>query len=436
MAYRQSIVACLETAIGSGGLKREELDSWLEAATPHLETLKQDYRSGNTLLHVPEWRDDLDETRSALERLSEGARTIVFFGTGGSSLGGQTLAQLGGWFIPGEQRPNQRQRPRNRFYDNLDPRTFEQMLNSLDLASTRFVVISKSGGTPETMAQFLATLQAAKEAGLGDRLPELFLGLTEPGSSGLRAICEDHGIPLLEHNAQIGGRYSVLTNVGMLPAMARGLDPLALRRGAANVVEAMMAADSPASFAPALGAAVAVSMMKQRGIRSLVILPYSDRLERFAHWHAQLWCESLGKDGEGSAVIAALGPVDQHSQLQLFLDGPRDFLITVIRLKNAGLGPKIDPELARQAGMDFLGRRTIGDLVEAQQHAIPDALEKAGRPVRIVEFDTLDEEVLGGLLMHFMIETILAARLLEIDPFGQPAVEEGKRLTRKYLGRA
>jgi len=435
LAYRQSIEGCLEAAIGPGGLKAAELDQWLQLVEPHVQALKQDYQSGaNALLRVPEWREDIDDARAALERLSQGARTMVFFGTGGSSLGGQTLAQLGGWFIPGEQRPNQLKRPRNRFYDNLDPRTLERTLNSLDLPSTRFVVISKSGTTAETLAQFLAALQAVKAEGLEDKVPELFLGLTMKTPNGLREICEAHGIPLLDHEPTIAGRYSALTNVGMLAALARGLDAVALRQGAGRVVEAMMAAHKPEAFAPALGAAVAVAMMKQRGIRAMVMLPYSDRLERFAHWHAQLWGESLGKGGEGSIPVSALGPVDQHSLLQLLLDGPRDYLITTIRYDNAGVGPEIDPALARQTGAPYLGGHTIGDLVEAQQRAIPEALTGAGRPVRTVDFDALDEEILGSLLMHFMIETILAARLLGVDPFDQPAVEEGKRLTRQYLG--
>ena len=425
----------MEGAIGPGGLKPAELDQWLQLVEPHVQALRQDYESGaNALLRVPEWREDIDDARAALERLSQGAGTMVFFGTGGSSLGGQTLAQLGGWFIPGEQRPNQLKRPRNRFYDNLDPRTFERTLKSLDLASTRFVVISKSGTTAETLAQFLSALQAVKAEGLEAKVPELFLGLTIKAPNGLRDICEAHGIPLLDHEPTIPGRYSVLTNVGILAAMARGLDAVALRRGAGRVVEALVKAVKPEAFAPALGAAVAVAMMKQRNVRAMVMLPYSDRLERFAHWHAQLWGESLGKAGEGSAPVAALGPVDQHSLLQLLMDGPRDYLVTTLRHDNAGIGPMIDPALARQAGAPYLGGHTIGDLVEAQQRAIPEVLIKSGRPVRTVDFEALDEEVLGSLLMHFMIETILAARLLGVDPFDQPAVEEGKRLTRQYLG--
>jgi glucose-6-phosphate isomerase len=163
------------------------------------------------------------------------------------------------------------------------------------------------------------------------------------------------------------------------------------------------------------------------------MLPYADRLSRFAAWYVQLWGESLGKNGEGTTPVAALGPVDQHSQLQLYLDGTPQHLITVIREACAGRGPRMAPDLAKVAGIDYLAGHAAGDLVAAQQRAIPEALMAQGRPVRIIDLDTLDERALGALMMHFMLETILAAHLLGVDPFDQPAVESGKILTRRYL---
>jgi glucose-6-phosphate isomerase len=219
----------------------------------------------------------------------------------------------------------------------------------------------------------------------------------------------------------------------MLPAMARGLDPVACRAGARTVVEALLSAAGPENFAPALGAAVAIGLAKERGVRAHVLMPYTDRLGRFAHWFVQLWAESLGKGGEGTTPVAALGPVDQHSQLQLYLDGPRQHMVTVLRLGCAGAGPKIDADLAKAAGAGYLAGLTAGDLVAAQQRAIPEALIEAGRPVRTMDIEALDEATLGGLMMHFMLETILAAHLLGVDPFDQPAVEAGKQLTRRYL---
>jgi glucose-6-phosphate isomerase len=369
--------------------------------------------------------------------ISRGADTIVFFGIGGASLGGQTLAQLGGWHIPGMADEAQRRRPRTRFYDNLDAVTLQSALATFDLAATRFVVISKSGSTPETLVQALAALGAAKAAGLEKRIPELFLGITEPAApgktNGLRTLFELHGIPMLDHHPGIGGRYSVFTNVGLMPAMARGLDAHAVRAGAREVVDTLMAAKRPHDLPAAQGAAIAVGLARERGIRAQVVMPYADRLGRLGAWFAQLWAESLGKNGQGTAPIACLGPVDQHSQLQLFMDGPREYLITVVRAPSAGQGPRISPELARAAGLEYLGGRAAGDLVAAQAMAVPEALRKAGRPVRAFDLARLDERSVGALMMHFMLETILAGGLLGVDPFDQPAVELAKVITRERV---
>jgi glucose-6-phosphate isomerase len=163
------------------------------------------------------------------------------------------------------------------------------------------------------------------------------------------------------------------------------------------------------------------------------MMPYSDRLGRFSHWFAQLWAESLGKGEQGTAAIACLGPVDQHSQLQLFMDGPREHLISIVRAPSAGQGPRIPAELAATAGLDYLAGRTAGDLVAAQAEAVPAALLRAGRPVRTFDLAGLDERSVGALMMHCMLETILAARLMEIDPFDQPAVELAKVITRERV---
>ncbi|MCL4768542.1 MAG: glucose-6-phosphate isomerase [Hyphomicrobiaceae bacterium] len=438
LPYRQGIDGLLDSAIGSHGLSDADLQRWLAKLEPELDRLWQQLETGSLpLLRVPEETADIAAAEAALANLSAGARTIVFFGTGGSSLGGQTLAQLSGWFVPGAADERQRQRPRTRFYDNLDADTLARAMATLDLASTRFVVTSKSGNTPETLVQAMVALDAVSAAGLGRELPRLFLGLTEPAApgrcNGLRRLFEARGIPLLDHHTGIGGRYSVLTNVGLLPALARGLDVRALRAGAAEVVEDLRTASQPADLPAAIGAAVNVALARERGVRISVMMPYADRLARFAHWYVQLWAESLGKNGEGTTPLACLGPLDQHSQLQLFMDGPREHLITVLRLATSGAGPRIDSGLAATAGLDEMAGRSVGDLVAAQAHGVPEALAHAGRPVRTFDLDRLDERTLGALLMHFMLETILAGRLFGVDPFDQPAVELGKRLSRQRL---
>ena len=408
LPYTQSIAGCRSAAIGAHGLDDQVLGDTFAALVGPLADLKDDYRTRRlAILRIAEDTADIADAEAALARLSQGAKTIVFYGTGGSALGGQTLAQLGGWNIPGAASDGQRGRPRTRFYDNLDAATLAGALATLDLATTRFVVTSKSGSTVETLSQMIATISAIKAAGLGARIPDLFLGLTEPAvpgkSNGLRDLCGSFGIPMLDHHTGIGGRFSALTNVGLLPALARGLDVRRLRAGARAVVDAMMAITDPRGFAPADGAAIAFALNAYNGVATHVMMPYADRLGKFSEWFAQLWGESLGKDSKGTSPIACLGPLDQHSQLQLFMEGPHDHLITILRATSKGHGPSIDAALAAKAGIGFMGGRTIGDLVDAQALAMPDALARAGRPVRTIDIPVLDEFALGALMMHFML---------------------------------
>jgi glucose-6-phosphate isomerase len=163
-------------------------------------------------------------------------------------------------------------------------------------------------------------------------------------------------------------------------------------------------------------------------------MPYIDRLGPFGLWFRQLWAESLGKDGKGTTPIRAQGAVDQHSQLQLYLNGPADKLYTIIMGEARGQGPRYaKDQLGGDKALDWIAGRTLGDLLDVSQRATAETLARNGRPVRIIRVPTLDERSLGALMMHYMLETIIAADLLGIDPFDQPAVEEGKKLARQYL---
>jgi glucose-6-phosphate isomerase len=318
--------------------------------------------------------------------------------------------------------------------------TFERVLQRLPLTTTRFVAISKSGGTGETLMQMIAVLSALDRAGLRHRARELALGLSEPrkpqGKNGLRDLLEPEGVPFLDHHTGIGGRYSVLTNVGLLPAAVLGLNIAAIREGAAQAYDPIRAGQAAARDVPAaLGAAFCLAAaLEGKGI--VVTMAYADRLERFTRWWVQLFAESLGKDGKGQQPVAAIGPVDQHSQLQLYLAGPDDKVFTIITTSSAGQGPVIDAALAARAGEPEFGGTRIGDLVAAQGRATADTLAKNGRPTRRMHIDRLDERALGELLMHMMLETILTGYGLGVDPFDQPAVEEGKVLAKTYLAEA
>ncbi len=436
MAIVQSIDSALERKIGSHGVSDKVLNAALARAEAALEALRARHADGGLpLLRLPGTHDDLMLIRQAGRRLAENATDVVFLGTGGSSLGGQTLAQLAGHAVPGVGAL--RAPPRLHFMDNLDADTFAMLLGRLPHTTTRFVVISKSGGTAETLMQTIAALSAVKAQGLETRIPDNFLGLTEPAkggkSNGLRDLLAAHRVPILDHHPGVGGRFSVLSNVGLLPAAMLDLDIAAVREGASLALTPVLAKKKAAEVPAALGAALAVALAESKGKSISVLMAYADRLERFTHWYVQLWAESLGKNGKGTTPVAALGPVDQHSQMQLFIGGPRDKLFTVITVDSAGRGPRIDANLAKLAGEPDFGGKTIGDLAGAEGRATAETLAKNGCPVRTLHLSRLDEESLGELLMHFMLETIIAAHLLGVDAFDQPAVEEGKVLAKKYL---
>jgi len=432
MAFRQSIDNARAERVGSHGVEAAALNDALARSAAALDWIRARHADGTLpLLRLPDRRDDLDGIRATGARLAAGASDIVILGTGGSSLGGQALAQLADYAVEGAGALHDG--PRLHFMDNLDPDSYAALLKRLPLATARFVAISKSGGTGETLMQTAAALAAVKAAGLANKIPELFLGLTEPAQgnkrSGLRVLCDEHKIAMLEHDPKVGGRFSVLTNVGLLPAAALGLDIGAIRAGAATALAPVLEQRAPADVPSAVGAALSIAIKKPIA----VMMAYADRLERFTRWYVQLWAESLGKDGKGTTPIAARGPVDQHSQLQLFIAGPRDKLFTIITTGAAGRGPRIEADLARLAGEPDFAGKTMGDLVAAQGRATAETLAKNGCPVRTIHVERLDEASVGELLMHFMLETIIAAHLLGVDPLDQPAVEEGKILAKQYL---
>ncbi|OQW60997.1 MAG: glucose-6-phosphate isomerase [Proteobacteria bacterium SG_bin9] len=436
MSVVQSIDLARADTIGEHGISRETLDAALKRAEPALQWLRGRHADGELpLLRLPEERKDIAGIEAAATKLRDNATDVVFLGTGGSSLGAQALLQLADYNVPGLSLF--RKGPRLHFLDNLDPQTYAELLGKLPLATTKFVAVSKSGGTGETLMQTMAALDAVKRAGLEAKIPSLFMGLSEPSKpgkvNGLRQLLETHKVEMLEHHTGVGGRFSVLTNVGLLPAAVAGLDIKRIREGAAKALAPVLASKPAAEVPSALGAALSIALAESKGKPITVLMSYSDRLERFAKWYVQLWAESVGKDGKGTTPLAALGPVDQHSQLQLFIGGPRDKLFTVITTGIKGKGPRMPDDLAKLGNEAGLGGRTIGDLVAAQGRATAETLAKNGCPVRTFHIETLDELSLGEMLMHYMLETIVGAHLLGVDAFDQPAVEEGKILAKRYV---
>jgi glucose-6-phosphate isomerase len=429
MPYQQLIECALADTIGEGGLSATSLARLLEAAAPVLAKLAAAGADGSlAFLTAPRLSDDLKACGEISRSYRDTCADVLVLGTGGSSLGGQSLAALADRGVGPAAGT-----PRLRFLDNVDPDSFEALLERLDFTETGVLAVSKSGGTAETLAQLLVILPRL-EAALGrDGVARRLAVITEPGGGKLGALADAYGCVRLPHDPELGGRFSVFSAVGALPAMIAGLDAEAFRAGACEALDASLGAATAGDAPPALGAAIAVGLAQDRRVTQNVLMTYVDRLATFGLWHRQLWAESLGKDGLGLTPIDARGATDQHSQLQLYLAGPQDKLFTIVSLETAGLGPRIEPARADGAGLTYLRGRSLGDLLDAMARATADTLARNGRPVRQFRLRELGEYQLGALMMHFMLETVIAADLLGVNPFDQPAVEEGKRLARDYL---
>ena len=410
---RQDVSRCLAAAVGAGGVAESALAALLAEAAPALARLRR-WRDAEQrpFLTLPARRNDLPALRALADEWRARDDRLIVLGTGGASLGGQALAATG------------EAAERLLFLDNGDGARLDRVLRAPGPDGAGFLVVSKSGATAETLAQALLVLDAAPAARV--------TLLTGPGDSPARRLAARFGLPVLEHDPALPGRMSALSAVGLLPALFAGADAAAARAGAASVLAAALDARDSADSAPAVGAALAVATMRAWPAASTVLMPYGPALDAFGLWYRQLWAESLGKNGRGSTPIVAPGPVDQHSQLQLFLDGPADKLFTILEAPDP-TPRRVPAALAEAVGAGWLGGHSIGTLVAAQARATADALARAGRPVRRLTVPAGDARAVGALMMHFMLETVIAAHLLAVDPFDQPAVERGKRLARRHL---
>ncbi|MEI9994505.1 MAG: hypothetical protein WDM91_07920 [Rhizomicrobium sp.] len=416
----------LDLALGGpGAVPRPAFDAALQEAGTALAWLRDQKKAhALELLDIVERTDDIDAAKAVADEWSKDTSDVAVLGIGGSSLGGQALKAIA----------KAGHTPRVTFHDNPDPWSWAEAIAGFDLKTTRFIVISKSGGTAETLFQALTAAEAIEKAGGGKWLKQHFVAITEPKKSALADFADSIGAPKLDHPLGIGGRYSVLSMVGILPALLMGLDVHALRAGAKAARDAVLDAPSAEQASSAAGAALHHALAREGKLHHTVLWNYADRLGTFSGWWRQLWAESLGKDGKGSTPVGAVGPVDQHSQLQLFRDGPNDALYTLVVPDTKGEGLVAPPARARALGLDYLAGKHMGDLVAAEARATAQTLSKNGRPVRQIRVPKIDEEAVGALMMHFMLETILMGRLMGVDPFDQPGVEEGKVLARQFLG--
>ena len=366
---------------------------------------------------------------------------VVVLGIGGSALGPIALRtallkpqwnslskdERGGW-------------PRLHVLDNVDPRTIAALLDRLDLRRALFVVTSKSGGTAETMAQYLVVRQRLQNAGADDVQRHLVF-VTDPEKGALRTIARSENIPALDIPPNVGGRFSVLTPVGILPAALTGMDTKALLGGAGDIAR-RCETDSLSKNPAGTFAMLQFLADTKHGRHIHVLMPYSDPLRDVADWFVQLWAESLGKHrtsgdpGVGPTPLAALGATDQHSKVQLFMEGPPDKTVSFIAVEAEPVQVEIPKLHSDVKELAYLGGHRLGELLDIERRATAGALARRGRPNLTIHVDAADAHHLGALFMFLEIATIYAGELYGINPLDQPGVELGKQFTYAMLGRA
>jgi glucose-6-phosphate isomerase len=364
---------------------------------------------------------------------------VVVLGIGGSALGPialRTALLAPSWnSLSNEQRGGQ---PRLHVLDNVDPHSIGALLDRLSLERSLFVVISKSGGTAETMAQYLVVRERLR-ASTKDAKEHLVF-VTDPAKGALRDIAKAEGVPALDIPPAVGGRFSVLTPVGILPAALVGIDTTALLAGAGELA-GQCAGTELRSNPAGLFATLEYLADTKLGRHIHVLMPYADPLRDLADWYVQLWAESLGKHrspgdaGVGPTPLGALGATDQHSKVQLFMEGPPDKTVTFIAVRELGSDIVIPRLHSDVKELGYLGGHRLGELLSIEQRATAGALARRGRPNMTIHVDRVDAHHLGALFMLLEIATIYAGELYGVDPLNQPGVELGKQFTYAMLGR-
>lgn len=375
-----------------GGLTREDLR---EAGADKIE-VPQD------VTRLPE-RTDGAAIAEAGGRLADEFEAFVNIGIGGSALGGKTLVDA---LAPGSD---------VYFLDNVDPDRLARLLDGLDMGDTVFSVVSKSGRTAETVANYSVVCDSLRSAGVE---PSENLVVTTGADSPLadtdaREIFEFAGVP---------GRYSALSVVGLLPAAFAGVDVESVLSGGKRTSEEGDVLEDPGR---ALGATS--HLLGERFVDASVMMAYAESLETFADWYVQLWAESLGKNGGGQTPVRAVGATDQHSLLQLLVDGPRDKLVTFVDPGGSG------GEFVVEDG-GYLDGVSLGELRAAELDATQASLVQDDVPNVRVELDGVVAGEVGELLYTYEVATVVAGRLADVNPFDQPGVEWGKRAARGALG--
>jgi glucose-6-phosphate isomerase len=414
-----------------GGLRSDELDE----VRPRLQQAVDELLgSPPGFMRLPKTSEYAEASVGVAEEiLGSGATDFIHVGIGGSALGPMAIQKaLNDPYynaLPAEDRRG----PRLHFAENTDPNTLAAILDFADATATWVNVVTKSGSTAETMANFLVIRGWLVEA-LGDfGYQGRTIATTDPEEGYLKEIADREDLKLLPIPKDVGGRFSVLTPVGLLPASVTGLDVHALLAGAAQCVDEVN--EQGTQHPAVVGAAMHYLMDTTRGRNVRVMMAYADALERLAAWFVQLWAESLGKDGKGSTPHGAVGTTDQHSQIQLYMQGPQDKVVEIVEVENHPRDLEIPRAYEDLDGVAYLGGHTLAELLNVECDATRKALTEAGRPNSTIKLGTVSEENLGYLFQALEVQTAVAGSLYGVNAFDQPGVEAGKQITYKGMGR-
>ncbi len=412
-----------------GGLTRGELD---EIGPRLQEAVDELLGSSPGFMRLPKSGEYAEASaRVAQEIRGSGATDFIHVGIGGSALGPMALHRA--LNHPYYNQLPDRRGPRIHFAENTDPNSLGAILDVADPDGTWVNVVTKSGSTAETMANFLVIRGFLVDAVGAFGYQERTVATTDPEEGFLREIADREDLKVLPIPPDVGGRFSVLTPVGLLPAAVTGLDVEALLAGAAQCVDEVN--EQGAGHPAVVGASMHYLMDTARGRNVRVMMPYADALERLAAWFVQLWAESLGKDGKGSTPHAAVGTTDQHSQVQLYMEGPQDKVIEIVEVAEHPRDLQIPSAYEDLEGVGYLGGHSMAELLNVECDATRKSLAEAARPNATIRLGAVSEENLGYVLQALEVQTAISGSLYGVNAFNQPGVEAGKQITYSRMGR-
>jgi glucose-6-phosphate isomerase len=413
MAFTQTIDYCFDKNLKKGGVPESDYFAVMNNAEPIVDSFKKArVERSLPIISTIGNKKEIDEIISVAEIIRDNFAKLVILGVEGAS----TIAEITCSLAKFDPMAVEME-----FVDNIDPGSFADLCESVNLKETAFLCISKSGTNYESLAQISCVINLYKETyGDGYNIGKHLYIITENLSNPMRKIGEEYFATILNH-PHVQNRFSPLTSVGLLPACVAGVDPLDFREGAKQCLDNDFVEVAKAS-------SMLIALLANRYNIS-VLVPYQDKLRKFVDWHVSLCSESLGKDGKGITAIKGIGVLDQYSQMQLFLDGPKDKYFTFITENFQGRGMKLDGKILNQAG------KTLGDVMHVAQKATISRIVKASNPTRIIKLDALNSGTVGYLFMHFMFEVIVAGKLLKVNPFTQACIEETRSEFHKVLSR-